>query len=361
MYHFEYYPWLKRKSNNDFTNHIIFAMEMAKSYTATVQIPHPLYHFILNLLTGFSANLFLLKIAAICTLTVAILLKAKLSSLIGDFLLEKNGVKLTNGQKIFFLLTLVFVSPVKNWWNSSIYLGQFTANVWHNPTTIMLMPFSLAVLYFFLKRKTLGMKASLYGGILLGLSALLKPNFAIIILPFLFLLFVFKKLLFRELIIFSLFSGIILTGQIFFLNDDVDSGITFLPMYVWRGYTPNPMGSILVSFAFPFVMTLLLFRKELKDPHLVLFAWILVFIALGQFILLAEEGERILHGNFYWGIIPSLYFLFLVLMVELIIITKNSRNIHRIKCAICYFLLILHLFSGILYFIRTLEGRNIFA
>ena len=128
-------------------------------------------------------------------------------------------------------------------------------------------------------------------------------------------------------------------------------------MYVWSLFTPNHLGSLLVSFSFPVAMTLL-FRKHLKNTQIIILAWILVFIALGQFIFLAQEGPRMGAGNFYWAIVPSLYILFLVLFVELIALTPAGIKHYPIKCGLCYVILTLHFLSGVLYFIRTLIGYN---
>ena len=133
-------------------------------------------------------------------------------------------------------------------------------------------------------------------------------------------------------------------------------------MYLWSFHTPNPVGSLIVSFSFPVAMTLL-FRKNLKNTQLIALAWMMVFIALGQYILLGvlELQKRNISGNFYWGIVPSLYILFLVLVVELIILTDLSIKKYPIKCGVCYVILTLHFLSGILYFIRTSLGYNVGA
>ena len=354
IFHFGNYKWL---SINDYTAHIKLAVIMAKTHSIPSQNPRPLYHLILNLLTGFSTNQQTLKIAAIFLLTVAVLLKTKFSFLIGDHLFEKHGLKISNLHRFSFLLILIFVSPIINWWKPGIYLGQFTPNVWHSPTTIMLIPFSLAIIYLVIKQEALGFKASLFGSIILAFSVLMKPSFAIVFLPALFLLVIAKKFPFRYLITYSVFTSIILGWQFYYLGYGGDSGVIFQPMFVWSLYTPNHVGSLLVSFSFPVVMTLL-FRKHLRNTKLIALAWILVFVALGQFIFLAEEGPRIRDANFYWGTVPSLYILFLVLMVELVVLTSTSIKLFPIKLGVCYSFLFLHFLSGIVYFIRTLQGYN---
>jgi hypothetical protein len=38
-------------------------------------------------------------------------------------------------------VALVFVMPIVNWWNfKSVYLGQIAPTIWHNSTTILVMP-----------------------------------------------------------------------------------------------------------------------------------------------------------------------------------------------------------------------------
>jgi len=50
---------------------------------------------------------------------------------------------------VSFTLLFVFSLPsVQVFTNKFYYLGQFTPNVWHNSTTIFLMPFALLLFCF---------------------------------------------------------------------------------------------------------------------------------------------------------------------------------------------------------------------
>jgi hypothetical protein len=37
-------------------------------------------------------------------------------------------------------IALAFVMPIMNWWNYKSYLAQIAPTIWHNSTTILVMP-----------------------------------------------------------------------------------------------------------------------------------------------------------------------------------------------------------------------------
>ncbi|NTV79203.1 MAG: NAD(+) synthase, partial [Clostridiales bacterium] len=71
-------------------------------------------------------------------------------------------------QSFIMAFLLIFVSPLINWWNSRwIYIGQISATIWHNPTTILNMPFAILLFYFSVKSlKSLSIKDLISVGIL---------------------------------------------------------------------------------------------------------------------------------------------------------------------------------------------------
>jgi len=346
----------------DHTLYVGYAANVSGIHELLFKYPHFLYILTLKALAGFSSNIILLKLVSIFLMTLSVLLKIKMSCVILDFLFKKHSAEVSDNEKIFVLLSLVFVAPIMNWWKfPSIYLGQFSPNVWHNPTLIISMPLSLAVIFYIEKREILGLKVSIYGSIMLFLSALAKPSFALVILPCIFLMGICKRFPLKDTAVY-IFPVVIVMLWLFYATYqlDKDSGIIFEPMGVWRLYSEYPLFSLLVSFAFPVSVTLF-FRKKFKNTNMVLLAWLLALISVGQFALFAESGSRYTHANFLWASIPSMYILFLIIFSELILIKPGNNFFNRIKYITCYLLLSLHVVSGILFYIRSLLGYNFMA
>jgi len=326
----------------DFGGHIMAAQD--KKY-----LSHFLYHWTINALTLFSGSKKALQISSFAVLFLAILLKLWIS---WQWLDSKRTTA------ILFLTTLFFVSPIINWWQfPKIYLGQISPNTWHNPTIMMATPFYLAVLFFLFKKER-----PVWAGVFLLLATITKPNFALCFIPALLLYALLQQSSLKSAAIIILPTLLCLIWQFVFTytGDTNNSRLIWAPFKVWSHHSPNLWGSLLVSFAFPFFFTLLFF-KELKDSKSFLFGWLMMVIALAQFVLLAEEGVRMYHGNFGWGTQSSLYFLFLLCINELNQIKLSKKPIFIVRYVICVTFLLCHFASGVFFHIRTLRGFGYYA
>ncbi len=81
-----------------------------------------------------------------------------------------------------------------------------------------------------------------------------------------------------------------------------------------------------------------------------LISWVVLIIAILQFSLLAESGDRFGHGNWGWARIPASYILFLFCIRSLF---KEKRNK---KFYLVIFVLFLHFLSGLLYLLKVSLG-----
>jgi hypothetical protein len=118
---------------------------------------------------------------------------------------------------------------------------------------------------------------------------------------------------------------------------------------VWRIYSPNIPVSLLLSVAFPLGTALLYFKEIKKDPT-VLLAWGILLVAIAQYALLAETGERFTDANWIWASNIAMYLVFLVSTATLIGQPKSKRF---------YFLsalLALHIAAGVYYYGRIALG-----
>ena len=83
-------------------------------------------------------------------------------------------------------------------------------------------------------------------------------------------------------------------------------------------------------------------------------AWLITLVAVLQFALLAEPEPRLGDANYYWGVVPAVYLLFLVSAVELLARPAGSRA-NRSWRAGCWLLLALHAASGIILLARPFQ------
>jgi len=353
-YHFYHAP-------GDFIVHIQLAMTAASD--AHFYPSHFFYHLILNVFTFFSGNLFLLKCTAVFLLSLFCFLKIYFTLKIGEQLTGDSKINIIH--VTILLVVPYFISPIINWWSPRIYLGQFTPNVWHNPTTIMLMPFSLACLLYLIKdveSDDAKISYSIVGSLFLVFSVITKPNFAMIFIPSLVVMYVFSRnfITINKVFIYVMPTIIIMLWQYLrTFSTDQKEGIIFDPMVVWLTYTPNPLGSLLVSFAFPLAF-ILFFYNKIRNIWLFKFSWLMLIVSLSQFLLLSESGTRKFHGNFFWGVFCCLYIVFIVSIIELILLYPGFKY-YRTRYIVCAFILSLHFLSGIVFYIRSTSGLGPFV
>ena len=151
------------------------------------------------------------------------------------------------------------------------YLGQFTANPWHNPTIFMARP--IAIFCFFLycylynqrtegitKKKENSMFISFSVGLLV--SAFCKPSFYQALLPALFVFCIIDMLVTKfKYIEFSIKTAIAVLPvcvlaivQYLTSFGDGYNTIKFAPFEVWNIFSENKIGALLISMAFPIIV-----------------------------------------------------------------------------------------------------------
>lgn len=331
--------------------------------------PHFLYHITLNLLSGFSGNETALAWAALILLMFALLLKLLLTVRFIQYYQSKSAQTLNHSMAIVTVFIFFFISPLVNWWQFPyIYRGQFSPTVWHNPTTILLIPMALGIFYCLRPDDVPRQRKLVLAAILLALSVLLKPNFALALIPAMFLAFLLRYFTRRELIITTLPSVCILGWQFLRTYTQTSSAVSsvytnhviFSPMTVFTYFSKIPVGSCLVSFAFPLCFYFC-YKSKVKFKKTYAMTWLILLTALAEFILLAEsDGSKILYtGNFLWGTVPATYLLFLVSFTELLHIKEPRPN--NWKLILCWLFVLGHGISGIMFFIRAAMGFDFYA
>lgn len=279
-------------------------------------------------------------------------------------------------------ITYVFAMPIVNPSQpDDVYLGQFSANVWHNSTTIMASIFVLPAFWFGVgmlgvstKRSTIFFSLSL-----LGLVAS-KPSFALAFIPALGVIAIWHVVIERErqsvkrlyrLAIAIAPSIILLIFEylVVFLMGAVraDYSIGFAPFALWNAYSSNLPLSLVLSLAGPIaVVWSYSLRKSFQDKYLTV-AGATLLVALSQFVLLAEIGPNNSldsYGNWTWAVIPAMGIVFFV-CTSLVLTKLTSVNINstdKIPWLISGGLIFLHVLSGLYYVLSVgVDGFRTFV
>lgn len=266
------------------------------------------------------------------------------------------------------------------WFNAKPYLGQGSPNPWHNPTTLIVRPIGLLIVMIvmgeclrvqrggFRKKNGLRVWKGVLIAVLLLLSNLSKPSFVQIFYPAIFLLMFLWLFVYRgrnfplgmQLLVCCLPSCALMGAQFFSAfysgsNSDA-AGVVFAPFKVAGLYTDNIAVSTLLVIAFPLLTCLFsIFRRTFDWTDF--FAWLLLLVGMAEKFLLAESGSRMTHGNFNWGYILGLYFIWFS-GIRLFTLWAHSLNegaggvkkaVSIMAFSLCGAVLGLHLLSGIYY------------
>ena len=300
---------------------------------------------------------------------------------------------------------LSFVGPLIMEWFSNPYLGSFTPNPLHNPTHIASKGFGMLAMMagidvirayrgespaFFRKHPYLWFSISAL------LSVLAKPTFLYMLLPagvlliLIDLLGALKEVYLKgsaakeaskkkathlqleqrkklkaiwntawKLALASLPAcAYILTEYValFFWGTEQGTSVVFTkPFEVWHFYTWDVPTSVLLGMLFPIWMLLTNLGYFYKSAEGRLSVLGYAFGVL-EFSILAESGSRKDAGNFSWCMMAGMTVFYAVAVYRLMLtsLQEKSGKAHTAYLIISWFLLLLHLYSGLSLF-------NVFA
>lgn len=276
-------------------------------------------------------------------------------------------------QSFVFSLMIMMCGPLYfKTINPVYYLGQLTCTMWHNPTHIAVKGISLASLYMIYKimygKEKLSVWFYTVAALITTASIFFKPNYVQVLLPGVFIIYFIRvltgKVSWKNLwtcfcVLFP--SAIVLLGQVVALwgsNSDANTGsITLGWFVVWSKYAPHILGSILISMAFPLSMILLFGKRYCAREDLGL--WVLWLTAFVQYAFLYEDGERMVAGNFGWGLQLMTFFVFYKYVIKLLQtrreIWKTNNKIDKLKCIICMLVFGAHTLCGVIYYFYILQ------
>jgi hypothetical protein len=262
------------------------------------------------------------------------------------------------------LVSMIIINPFSH----PYYLGTGTPNPWHNPTYIFCKPFSILVFLFLLKSfdnynlKTDYLKELFFLSFFSVLSMWAKPSFLMSFLPTVAFIFIYKfikkdvSFKFLFLVALSMLPSLI---PFFIMNNTIyhssNSTNTIIVAFgkVWGNHSKLIPLSIVLAMAFPLYVFILKVKK-LSTPHLL--AFINFIVAMLIYLVLAEDGKRMYHGNFSWGYMFSMFFLFFVSIEEFFFKKNVSPTLNKVGRG----LFLLHLISGLYYLSVIATGSSYF-
>ena len=241
------------------------------------------------------------------------------------------------------------------------YFGYIALANYHNPTIILLRPFAL-ISFLLGVRAFTGIinsrKLILGSGILVVISAFIKPNYLLCILPALLILTVWWKFQhkvvdFRYLVFGFLLPSILVLGVqwwIAYLSPDSNaSHIIFSLAGVESAYSRYLLPKFLLSVLFPASVLVCSYKKYKDNPDLLL-GLIGFIVGASQVYFLAESGNRFYDGNFRWGAQVMLFLWFVVSTKELLYKLFDGNKFH-LKKIVLSGIYLSHVAAGIAYYV----------
>lgn len=369
---------------HDFRAHAVFANELTRLGSQSIQsfiettnnshiLAYPGWHicflavayvlsFINSMIGGLISDLNIYAVAVALVNTFFLICTF---FIVREIFMHKVSLK-SYRKATTFSIMMLFVGPLYvPGLFEGYYLGPRTGNIWHNPTYLIIKP--MAVLIFFLyadifeehaennKRKE--NKKLILGGVLLCVSAILKPSFFQMFLPALFVFCLFeliqkkgKNFWFLVKIGFSVVPvTIIAICQIIILGGSSGggSGISIGFLRVWGARTSYWYIALILSLAFP-IYILIMNRKKMLTHYWGKLGIVSLISGMFQYMFLyvTKAPEA---GDFGWGFALSIFLIFVVSVICLEKWRCEAGTVSwKVKCA--YVLLCLHFLFGIIYF-----------
>lgn len=261
-----------------------------------------------------------------------------------------------------FLVSMIILDPVVH---GILYLGIFTPNPWHNPTYLFGRFFSILAFCEFVRRLQPGERATFgrlaWLALVAALSVWGKPSFLIGFLPaaLTILGWGWLRRWFPLTEVLKLAAAFVPAVVVLFWIDHkvyaaatAQDQVLLAPGQGWGLYTPSFALSIGLGMLFPLYVVAVRWR----DPSRALLTAAVTWAAsCAAFLLLAETGSRAAHANFAWCYMSGMFFLHFAAIGDWFLGPPSG---HRIVRWIGTALFLLHLLSGVRYFLRVLGGGS---
>ena len=303
---------------------------------------------------------------------------------VGTVLLTKKLLALEDGPKekelsltvqaLMCNLVMAFFLPLAGKYR---YVSYQNGNLWHNSTYLVMRLIGMAtLLYYFRLEKTYGERISAKNWFiltaLLAVGTGVKPSFLTVFAPALALKLLwdlFHRVRFRQIFLLGCTVlpslGVMLWQNAVLFGQDTGNGFHFAPWYTFSLHADRPKAAVLCSLAFPLVVALFSLKKIFSDKQY-FFAWMMTGIGFFEALLLAETGSRSRDGNFLWGYLFALFFLYVYsfrVFKEMLLTRreeKDTKVVSWIPVALCGLVFLYQLYCGVYFFLRLLGGETYF-
>jgi len=285
-------------------------------------------------------------------------------------IVDRQEIVALGEQRISILVLLLFFAHPLSLFFKHMYLGFAAVNVWHNSSTIMMVPFAIWLFAltrnWFTKADT-AITAALPLVFVAIFNILIKPSYClvyVIVFPvFSLITYRFSAKFYQSLLITACITLAIFIQYIllYYCTTDFESSgytgtnskVIISPFTVWFFYSGYLIPiKLLLSIMFPLCVLWTLGHRITRDPGYQ-FAWLGFFVALLIFICVAESGPRLYHANFSWQLIPANFILFLY---SLALFYKNkTASISRFKYRLTQAVFYAHVFCGVFYVYRMIS------
>ena len=385
-----------RYFQSDLPYHISMIVEDGWYYSFTAYVYQALYF-----LCGGSTVGIALFLAAV---TVATLLLTEV------LLRRMAGMQGRNWITMAAALALNLVMPFYlKWAGSYRYVSYQSGNLWHNSTYLCMRLLALGALLYYQGlaeeyREKITVRQWFDFALLLVVCTGVKPSFLTVFAPVLALKLLwdlchgvrFKQVFLLGAAVLPA-CGVVLWQNMVLFGEDTGNGMTFDPWYTFSLHADRPKLAVLCSLAFPLVVlgaSLMAATKrewqqlgviredvwpggiyQLRLNRIYLFSWLMALVGFAEALCLVETGGRSRDGNFLWGYLFALFWLYVVSLVkwlflrnvDIVLLTPEGGHLQRVRltlvraaCILAGLVLLYQLFCGVFFFIRLLSGETYF-
>lgn len=385
-----------RYFQSDLPYHISMIVEDGWYYSFTAYVYQALYLICGKTTVGIA--LFLAAVSVGTLLLTELLLRRMAGS-------EKRG-----WATMAAALALNLVMPFYlKWAGSYRYVSYQSGNLWHNSTYLCMRLLALGALLYYQGladqyREKLTVKQWMIFAFLLVVCTGVKPSFLTVFAPVLALKLLWdlcRGTRFKQVFLLGAAvlpaCGVVLWQNMVLFGEDTGNGMTFDPWYTFSLHADRPKLAVLCSLAFPLAvlgasllaMTRQQWRQlgatredvwpggvyQLRLSRAYVYSWLMALVGFGEALCLVETGSRSRDGNFLWGYLFAIFWLYVVSLlkwlslrnVDIMLLTPEggrprSARLFLIRAAyiLAGVILLYQLFCGVLFFVRLLGGETYF-
>ena len=362
---------------SDMSDHAYFAREMLKE--GKLFSNNFLMFFLINLFSGFSGTIHSTKAALVLLLSVSNTAKYIIVKKAFEHWCHRKQAMVAS-----LALLMVFVVPILFFLNffgcvlgeDLMYLGYCVPNVWHNSTTLCMMPF--AILTYLLSVKQFEDYDKRRNGLIalfVVLGTLIKPSF-FFIYAVAYPIMTLTKYQFKKEFFFSLIP--VLCGCVCVLYEyltiytpsvtadavnESSSGVVIeiMPLFT-VGFWKSRWMKLIISMILPITFVVVYWEEIIKSREF-WFVFVMLVMALGISWCCHETGPRADHGNFGWQVIAAMWFVYYYVLKTVVVCDNecDTDGFHlKRRGKVFLGVYSIHVFVGLFYLIRYFVTRIYF-